>query len=148
APGGGDVEGDLGGVDLEGEVDVVFLEGLEDGAEALAEVGVSGVPIRLRGRGEGVDGVPDGGAGEAVDDGGEFVAGFAAGFDGGEGGRGRGGAGEFAGGAFARALGVAVAPDGGREDGLVAFVDEVAHGLADEVVGAGEAGEAVVLEEL
>ena len=41
-------------------------------------------------------------------------------------------------------FGFAIAPDIGREDALVAFVDEVADGLADEVVGNRVTGEAVV----
>jgi hypothetical protein len=64
----GDVERDLGRVHLEGEVHVELVVGLEDRAEALGEVGEAAlVPILLRGRREGVERVPDRGAGEAVD---------------------------------------------------------------------------------
>jgi hypothetical protein len=63
---GGDVERDLGGVHLEREVDVDRVEHVEDGSEAPAEVGVAGVPERLRGGRERVDRVPDRRAGEAA----------------------------------------------------------------------------------
>ena len=52
------------------------------------------------------------------------------------------------GGAAADALGVAVAPDLGRQDGAVALVDRVADGLADEVVADRPAAQAVALEQL
>ena len=147
ALGRGDVEGDLGRVNFEAEVHVGLVEGVEDRAEALAEVGETGVPVGLRSRREGVDRVPDAGPGEAVDDGREGVAALAAGLRVEEGAGGLGGEGEFLRGALAHALGIAVAPDVGRENGLVALVDAVADGLADEVVGNRVAGEAVVLEE-
>jgi hypothetical protein len=148
ALGAGDVERDLGRVHLEGEIDVELLEGLEDRAEALGEIGEAGIPIRLRGRREGVDRVPDGRAGEAVDDRGKVVLGaVAAGLGVEERARGLGRGDHLLGGPLAHALGVAVAPDVGRQDGLVALVDVVADRLADEVAGDGVAGQAVVLEE-
>ena len=62
----------------------------------------------------------------------------------------RGGAGgvlHLLGGALAHAFGVAVAPDLGREHGLVAGVDRVADGLADEVVADRPAAQPVALEQ-
>ena len=51
------------------------------------------------------------------------------------------------GGALADTFGFAVAPDIGGQNGLVPFVNQIAHGLADEVVGNGVAREAVFGEE-
>ena len=48
----------------------------------------------------------------------------------------------------AHALRIAVAPDVGRQDRLVALVDPVAHGLADEVVADRPALQPVALEQL
>ena len=146
ALGAGDVEGDLGGVNFEGEVDVGFLEGLEDGAETFGEVGVTSVPVRLGGGREGVNGVPDGRTREAVDDGRVVVLAVIAGFGVEEGAGGFAGGDHLLGGALADALGVAVAPDIGGENGFVALVDVVTDGLADQVAGDGVAGEAVVLQ--
>ena len=63
----------------------------------------------------------------------------------------RGGAGgvlHLLGGALAHALRVAVAPHVLRQDGLVARVDRVAHGLADQMGADRPAVEAVALEQL
>jgi hypothetical protein len=65
-----------------------------------------------------------------------------------EGAGGFGGGDQFLGGALAHALGLAVAPDIGGQDGLVPLVDQIAHGLADEVARDGVAGEAVVRQQL
>ena len=51
------------------------------------------------------------------------------------------------GGALSNAFRVAIAPDFIREDGLMAFIDIVADGLAYEVIGNGVAIEAVLIEE-
>jgi hypothetical protein len=108
-----------------------FLEGVEDGREALAEVGEAGVPVRLRRRREGVDRVPDRRAGEAGDGlDAELL-------------RGARGVGELLRGALAHAFRIAVAPDVRRQDGLVALVDQVAHRLADQVVADRQRGQAV-----
>ena len=71
---GDDVECDFGGVDFEREVDVFFFKRIQDRPKAFAKVGIALVEIRLVGRGEGVERVPDGGASKAVDDAGEVVA--------------------------------------------------------------------------
>jgi hypothetical protein len=60
--------------------------------------------------------------------------------------RGLGGVDHLAGGALADALRLAVAPDIRRQDGLVAGVDVVADGLADQVAGDGKAAQAVSIE--
>ncbi len=52
------------------------------------------------------------------------------------------------GGTLANAFGIAVAPDFRREDRLVPLIDEIAHGLADEVCRNRIAGEAVVFQDL
>jgi hypothetical protein len=51
--------------------------------------------------------------------------------------RGAGGGLHFFGGALADAFRFAVAPDVGGQNGLVPFVNQIAHGLADEVGGDG-----------
>jgi hypothetical protein len=68
ALGAGDVEGDLGGVHFERVADAELLIFVEDGGEALGEVGVTGVDLAGKVRREGIDEVPDAAAGEAVDD--------------------------------------------------------------------------------
>jgi hypothetical protein len=138
-----DVEGDLGRVHLEGEIDVRAVERLEDRAEAFAEISKAGVPVGLGRRREGVDRVPDRRAGETVDDGGKLVGFAAAGLGVEEEAGGLGGGDHLLGGPLAHALGLAVAPHVGREDRLVAGVDVVADGLADEVARNGVAGQAV-----
>ena len=58
--------------------------------------------------------------------------------------RGAGGGLHFFGGALADAFGFAVAPDIGGQNRLVPFVNQIAHGLADEVRGNGMAGQAML----
>ena len=65
---GVDVVCDLGGVDLEGEADALFLEGVEDGCPAAGKFFIASVDLVLGGGGKEVELVPDGRAGEAVDD--------------------------------------------------------------------------------
>src|SRR5262245_19661599 len=149
ATGAVEVEGDLGRVDLEREADADLLELLQDRRPLRREVAVAGLDHVLRHGREAVEQVPDRRAGEAVDDraarelqallharrrGVEELARGLAGLD------------HLLRRALLHALGLAVAPDLGREDGLVALVDAVAHGLADEVRRDREAPEAVVLE--
>src|SRR5205823_147651 len=99
--------------DFEGEVDVLFIEGVEDGGEAFGEVFEAFVPVVLVGGREGVDGVPNAGTGETVDDPGRLgrlrrrVDELSAGF---------GGVDHFFGGALADAFGFTVAPDIRWED--------------------------------
>ena len=147
ALGAGDVERDLGGMHFEREVHVGLVEGLEDRAEPLREVRVSGVPVLLRRRRERVDRVPDARAGEAVDDGGKIIVRPAARLGVEKCPRGLRGERQLPGGPLAHPLGIAVAPDVGRQDRLVPSVDVVAHGLADEVTRDRVAGEAVVFEQ-
>ena len=151
ALGGGDVEGDLGRVHFEAEVDVVLLEDLEDGLPALGEVVVALLQVGLVGGREGVDRVPDGGTGEAVDDGlagalrlvGHVSLASVEELAGGLGGQGHLGAR-----ALTDAFRITVTPDVGGQDALVALVDVVAGGLADEVRGDRPAAEVVLREKL
>lgn len=138
----------FGRVDFEGEVDVDLVERVQNRQPAAGEVVESALPERLVGRREGVDRVPHRRAGEAVDDSRECVARFETGLGikKGPGGLGRGD--HLARRALAHALGIAVAPHIGRQDGLVALVNEVAHRLSHEVIGNRVAGESVVLEKL
>src|SRR4051812_26807338 len=96
---------------LEREVDVLLLERVEDGAEALGEIVETLLSVFLVGRREGVDRVPNGGPGEAVDDSGESGL-LGRGVDEPPAGLGR--VDHLLGGTLADALGVAVAPDVGR----------------------------------
>ena len=147
ALGGGDVEGDFGRVHFEAEVDVVLLEDLEDGLPALGEIIEALLQVSLVSGREGVNRVPDGGTGEAVDDG---LAGTLrlvghVSLTGVEELAGRlSGQGHLSARALADAFRITITPDVRREDALVAFVDIVADGLADEVRGDGVAGEAVL----
>ena len=133
-------------MNLKGEVHVGFVKGLENGAEAFSEVGEAGIPVGLGSWWEGVYRMPDGGAGEPIYDGGEVVVFAVSGFDIEKGTGSASRSDHVPCGAFADTLGITIAPDGGRKDGLVALVDEIADGLADKVVGDGVAGESVVLE--
>jgi hypothetical protein len=123
-------------MDLEGEAHALGVEDVDHGPPALGEVRVAALDLRpVVGR-EGVELVPDGRAGEAGDD---------------RHAERRGGARRVLhplGGARAHALRVAVAPHLGREDRLVAGVDRVADGLADEVRAERPAAEPVALEQL
>ena len=71
ALGGGDVEGDFRRMHLEREVDVFLFEHVEDRQPAFGEIGKAFVQKILVRRRKGVKRVPDGRAGEAVDDGGK-----------------------------------------------------------------------------
>ena len=134
------------GCTLEREVDVLLFEGVEDRQSSVWRSRRNPcLIIFLRGRREGIERVPDGGTGEAVDDDREIHRPCLAtrlGIE--ERARGLAGGDHFFRGALAHAFRIAVAPDVGREDGLVSLVDQVADGLADEVVGHGETGQAVV----
>jgi len=145
--GAGDVEGDLGRVHLEPEVHVEPVIRVEDRPKPFREILESLVPISPRGRREGVDRMPDRGAGEPVDHrrmaslpgpglGVKERAGRLAGPD------------HLLRGPAPNALGIAIAPDFGRQDRPVALVDEVAHGLADEMIGDGVAGQLVIRQQL
>src|SRR5690606_21271925 len=87
--------------------------------------------VRLRGRREGVERVPDRRTGEAVDHLETELRGGMAGAD------------HLLGGALSDALGLAVAPDVVGQYGLVPFVDGVADRLPDEVIRDREEFEAV-----
>ena len=150
ALGGSDVEGDFGRVYFEAEVDVILLEDLEDRLPALGEIVVALLQVGLVGGREGVDRVPDGGTREAVDNG---LAGALrlvghirlAGVE--ELASGLGGQGHLGARALADAFRITVAPDVCGENALVAFVDVIAGGLADEVRGDCPAAEVVLREE-
>lgn len=133
---GVDIVGDFGGVDFEGEADTELLEHVEDGAPARGEIFVTGGDFFGGDRRERVEPGPDAAAGEAIDDGYAELGG------------GLGGADHLRGGALADAFGVAIAPDFGADEGLVAVVDRVADALADEVIGDGPAAQAVLGEEV
>ena len=130
---GGDVEGDLGGMDLEGELDAAFAEAVEDGRHDLGELLEAGLDHGGRGGGPGVEQMPDRRAGEGGHDLDAEVA------------RGLGGVHLVLDGPFGH--GLVVALELGRCEGLVAFVETVAGELAGNVVGDGEAVEAVLGEE-
>ena len=140
APGRRDVEGDFRGMHFEREVDVFFFKHVKDRQPAFGEVGETFVQKFLTRRRKRVKRMPDAGAGEAVHDGGALrtatilfcgcrVKKFS---------RGAGGGFHFFGGALADAFGLAVAPDIGGQNGPVPFVNQIAHGLADEVTGNGK----------
>ena len=150
ALGGSDVEGDFGRVHFEAEVDVVLLEDLEDGLPALGEIIEALLQVSLVSGREGVNRVPDGGTGEAVDDG---LAGTLrlvghVSLTGVEELAGRlSGQGHLSARALADAFRITITPDVRREDALVAFVDIIAGGLADEVGGDCPAAKVVLREE-
>jgi hypothetical protein len=122
-------------VDLEGEAHALGVEDVDDRAPALGEVLVAALDLGpVVGR-EGVELVPDGRARETGDDGHAERRGGARGVL------------HALGGAGAHALGVAVAPDVGRQDALVARVDRVADGLTDQVVADRPAAQAMALEQ-
>ena len=132
----GEVVGDLGRVHLEREAHALLVEHVDDRVPALGEVLVAAldvVPVVGRER---VEHVPDGRAGEAGHD-----------LDA----EPRGGPRRvlhLLGGPLPDALRVAVAPDVLGQDALVARVDRVADGLADEVRADRPAVEPVALEQL
>ena len=131
-----EVVGDLGRVHLEPEAHPLRFEDVHDRPEALGEVLVAALDLGEVVRREGVELVPDRRAREAVH------------LRDAERGRGAGRVLQALGGALPDALGLAVAPDLGRKDRLVARVDRVADGLPDEVRAERPAAEPVALEEL
>ena len=144
--GRGDIESNFGRMDLEAEVDVDLVERVEDRTPAFAEVSEALVPVILRGRRESVGRMPDGRTGEAIDC--HRVAVFRiAGFGIEKRARRFARGDHLLGRAAAHAFRIAVAPDFGRQDGLVSFVNQVADRLADEVVRDGETSQAVVREQ-
>jgi hypothetical protein len=145
ALGRGDVEGYLRRVHFESEIHVHLVELGEDRLPAIREIVESLLPVFLIGGREGVDGMPDARAGEAVDDGRE-AGGLGGGVD--EVAAGAGGVDHLLGGALTDAFGLTIAPDVRRQDQLVALVDQVADGLADQVRGNGEGAQAVRLEDI
>ena len=88
--------------------------------------------------------MPDGGAGETIDHGGGGVVSGAAGAGIEKLADGAGGGLHLFRGALADAFGLAVTPDIGGQDGLVAFINQIAHGLAHEMGGDGVAGESML----
>lgn len=143
ALGGCDIKRDFRGVNFEAEINIFFFKRIHDGEETLGEVVESFLQVFLGGGREGVEGVPDGRASEAIDDAffrctaGSKVEEFPAGSSGVD---------EFFGCALADAFGFTVAPNVLGQDGFVAFIDEIADGLAYEVGGNGEAGQACIGE--
>ncbi len=136
ALGAGDVERDLGRVDLQRELDAELLVFVEDRLPSRGEILEALVNPRLRHGREAVEVRPDAGAGEAVDDLHAEILGALRGAD------------HFLRSAFADAVGFAVAPHMGGEDGLVPLVNLVANGLSDEVAGNGPDIQAVLGENL
>src|SRR6266581_455187 len=67
--GRGDVEGNLRRMHLEGKIHVHLVELRQDRLPASGKIIKTLLPIFLIGGREGVDGMPDAGAGEAIDDG-------------------------------------------------------------------------------
>jgi hypothetical protein len=133
--GGVEVEGDFGGVYFEGEFDAAVFEDIEDGVPAFGEELEAAFDHGFGGWGEVVDEMPDGGAGEAIDDADIEFLGGAGGFF------------HFFGGAVVDAGGVTITPDVIGEDAFVSGIDVIEDGLSDEVVGDGEEFEAVFFEE-
>jgi hypothetical protein len=130
-----EVVGDLGRVHLEREAHALGVEDVDDRPPRLGEALVAALDlVEVVGR-ERVEHVPDRRAGEARHD-----------LDA-EAGGGAGGVLHPFRGACADAVRVAVAPDLRRHDRLVTYVDRIADGLPDEVVGDRPAAEAVRLEQ-
>jgi len=115
----GDVEGDLGGMDFQREIDPGLVEPLENGGPAGGEVGETAIPECLGGGWERIQRMLNRRAGEA----GNRLHPEPCG--------GAGGILHLPRGALAHSFRIAVAPDVGRQDGLVPLVDPVAHRLAD-----------------
>src|SRR5215831_17258879 len=117
-PGGDEVVGDFGGVYLETEAHPLLVEHVDDRPPALGELFVPAFELGEVVRGEGVEQVPHGRAGEAV-----HLRDPQAG----------GGAGRVLhalGRPLPDSFGLAVAPYVRREDRPVALVDRIADGLA------------------
>ncbi len=121
-------------MDFQAELDALLLEDIENRRETLGEVRVAGVDHVLRDRRERVQEVPDRAAGEAVDDADAELLGRPGGVD------------HVLRSPLLDAFRLAVAPDLGREDGLVTLVDVVADALADQVVRDGEHLQPVLVE--
>jgi hypothetical protein len=121
-------------MDLEGVAHALGVEDVDDLRPALGEVLVAALDLREVVRGEGVEQVPDGRAGEAGH-----------GLDA-ELGRGARGVLDALGGPTADALRLAVAPDLGRQVRLVARVDAVTDRLAGEVTADRPAAQPMLLE--
>ena len=109
-------------MDLQGELHAAFAENVENRVPSLGQQ-LEAVVDRLRRDGrEGIKPLPDARSGEAVDHGhAQFL-------------RGPGGVLHVLGRPRVDTGRIAVAPDIGRQDGLVPLVDHVQHGLADEVI--------------
>ena len=112
---------DLRRVHLEAEANPLLREHVHDRPPALGKVGVAALDLAEIVRREGVEHVPDGRAGEAVDllDS-ELRSRTCCVL-------------HPLGGTRSHALGLAVVPDLGRDDGAMALVDRIADALADEV---------------
>ena len=133
APGRVEVEGDLGRVDLEGELDALLVELVEDGRPEGQDLLESGFDRLLGRRGEGVPGLPDGRAHEAVDDVAAHIAGRP------------GGGLHLVDGPLAQGLGLAL--DGVGGEAVQARIVLVADALAGEVGAERPALESVLVED-
>jgi len=132
APG---VEADLGRVHFEVEAQAELRVRVDDRPEPRGEVGEARHDLTFEGRRELVDQRPDGRAGESGHVRAVHLRRRLADHD------------QPLGGPLSHAFRVAVAPDRGRQDRLMARLDVVADGLADQVAGHGDALEAVLGEE-
>src|SRR5205823_1893642 len=122
-------------VHLQGELDALLVENVYDGVPAVGEVLVAVFDHGGRDGRKAGQGVPDLGAGEAIDYLDPKLS------------RGAGGVFNLLGGALAHTLGVAIAPDVAGQNALVALVDDgITHGLAHHVVADGVAAEPVPVE--
>ncbi|MNV56249.1 hypothetical protein D3C71_1485220 [compost metagenome] len=117
---------------LQREVDVVLFKHIEDGAKALRKISKALVPIRLRGGREGIDRMPHRRAGEARHRLHAKLRRCARRVC------------QLGSSALTHAFGLAVAPHVGRQDGLVALVNQIAHGLAHQMVADGKTLQAVL----
>ena len=131
----GDVEGDLRGMHLQAELHAHLVEHVQDRIPARREVFVSRIDgRRVHGR-EGVEQVPDRRAGEAV---GYIEAHVRCG---------PGGLLHLLGRTLAHAFRVPVPPDMGRQDRLVAGIDQVADRLTGEMVADGKHLQSVLVQQ-
>ncbi len=112
-------------MNLQCESDAGFGTRVENGRPACREVGEAFVDHRSRYWGEGVQQVPDGAAGEPVQDGHTEPGGGASGLD------------HLLSRPGADTFRTSVAPHVVGEDGPVALVDAVAYRLTDQVAGDG-----------
>ena len=127
-----DIKRDFRRMHFQRKVHVDLIECVQDWRPTVGEVFETFVPIGLVRRREGINAVPDARAGEAVDDCGERAL-FRSGIE--KQPRRLGGVDHLGRSAFANAFGLAVAPDIGRENQLMPFVDQIANGLTDKVIG-------------